>query len=97
MSGGSGNWVLENVTIKNNSSSPASYGGGICLYYSSISINNSIIYINSGSRGVAFVYRSPSNATINNSVIVGNSATGDGGGIYARAGSEINMTNFYCF
>ncbi|MDP8313672.1 MAG: right-handed parallel beta-helix repeat-containing protein [Candidatus Celaenobacter antarcticus] len=76
------NTTLSNVNIHDNS---ASYGGGICSSYSSLSILDATISLNSGSG----IYSSRSNITLHDAIIRLNS----GGGICSIEDSLLSITN----
>ena len=81
--------IIKNLTIRNGN---ASFGGGICCYYSNQSMVNVTIIGNSASDGGG-IYCSDSSPNLINVTIIGNSAADDGGGIYCHDYSSPSIVN----
>ena len=81
--------MIENSEIRNNNTtSPTSNGGGLCIIYSNIECRNTIIYENKAANGGALSVNS-STIDMKNVTIKHNYATMCGGGIAIGNSSEI--------
>ena len=88
-----GTIILYNVVFKNND---AINGAGIYCDVSSTNLNNvSFSNNNASDKGGAVYSHGASNITINNSILWGNQASGDGNEIYILAGT-VNL-NYSCY
>ena len=89
--------IIQSNVISANSAvvpfpdfSPA--GGGLCLWNSNVSVLDNVITGNSATNGAGAYFRG-SIALISGNTIVGNVASGNGGGVYSTIGQMSNMWN----
>lgn len=74
--------IIEFGDVSGNSGDPASFGGGIHVNFSNLTISNSIIRDNKALYGGGIFVNKSKNPTINNCHLYDNIANNGGGGIY---------------